>query len=119
MRVVVDVLVAARTAHVVPHDLPDGASARSWIAALRTGDPLHGEGWAALSRRVREWQRSGEDAGYDVLLRVVEPEPWEDVPAHLADGHLDGDVSPRPRKRRTRAGGCRCGCGRWTTPASC
>ncbi|GAB3466910.1 DEAD/DEAH box helicase [Kineococcus endophyticus] len=92
--VVVDVLVAARTAHVVPHDLPDGASARAWIGALRTGEPLRGEGWAALSRRVREWQRSGEDAGYDVLLRVVEPEPWEDVPAHLADGHLDGDDSP-------------------------
>ncbi|MEW1958119.1 DEAD/DEAH box helicase [Kineococcus sp. NPDC059986] len=88
--VVVDVLVAARTAGVVPHDLPEGAGPRAWVDALRTGRTLRGEGWPALSRRVREWQRSGEEAGYDVLLRVVEPDPWEDVPQALADGHLDG-----------------------------
>ncbi len=109
-------LVAARTAHVVPHDLPDGASARAWIGALRTGEPLRGEGWAALSRRVREWQRSGEDAGYDVLLRVVEPEPWEDVPRTWPTGTSTGTTPP---KLPTRAGGCRCACGRWTTRASC
>ncbi|MEZ0491014.1 SNF2-related protein [Kineococcus sp. TBRC 1896] len=99
---VVDVLVAARTAAVVPHDLPDGAGPRAWIAALRTGSTLHGEGWPALARRVREWQRSGEDTGYDVLLRVVEPAPQEDVPDGLSDGHLDAAAQEQAPDQRWR-----------------
>nr|WP_218886359.1 DEAD/DEAH box helicase [Kineococcus aurantiacus] len=98
--VVVDVLVADRTRDVVPHDLPEGAALRDWLLGLRTGEPLPGTGGAgnlpALARRVREWQRSGDDAGYDVLLRVVEPDPREDVPAELADGHLDTTAEDDP-----------------------
>ncbi|MEZ0166577.1 DEAD/DEAH box helicase [Kineococcus sp. LSe6-4] len=99
---VVDVLVAARTAAVVPHDLPGGAGPRAWLTALRTGATLRGPGWPALARRVREWQRSGEDGGWDVLLRVVEPDPWEDVPDGLADGHLDPAAQEQTPDQRWR-----------------
>ncbi|PRY15340.1 DEAD/DEAH box helicase [Kineococcus rhizosphaerae] len=99
--VVVDVLVADRTRDVVPHDLPANPSLRAWLLGLRSGEALaddadrHGT-LPSLARRVRDWHRSGEDAGYDVLLRVVEPEPWEDVPDGLADGKLDGTGGEAP-----------------------
>ncbi|WP_432510481.1 DEAD/DEAH box helicase [Kineococcus sp. SYSU DK001] len=92
--VVVDVLVADRTRAVVPHDLPDAPVPLAWVTALRTGRALPDDPvLRSLARRVREWHRSGDADGYDVLLRVVEPEPWEDVPGELADGHL-GTAAP-------------------------
>ncbi|MFD0482626.1 DEAD/DEAH box helicase [Kineococcus sp. GCM10028916] len=87
---VVDVLTAERTERVRLHEVPEGPSVQAWIGALQRGEPVpDGGNLRALSRRVREWHRSGDDAGYDVVLRVVEPEPWEDVPEELADGKLD------------------------------
>ncbi|WP_432561030.1 DEAD/DEAH box helicase [Kineococcus sp. SYSU DK003] len=105
--VVVDVLVADRTRSVVPYDLPDGATVRAWLTALRTGRLLPDDGsLLPVARRIRDWHRSADDSGYDVVLRVVEPEPWEDLPDDLADGRLDttaqddtGDVSWRLQTR--------------------
>ncbi|WP_432522235.1 DEAD/DEAH box helicase [Kineococcus sp. SYSU DK006] len=76
--VVTDVLAAQRTAHVAAGPLPAAPAVRQWLLALRTGEPVRAPGSAqALVRRVREWQRSGQDSGCDVLLRVVEPGAWQ------------------------------------------
>ena len=77
---VVDVLVADRTAGSAPGPAPASPAVRAWLTGLRTGAPVVGAGNPqGLQRRVRDWQRSGDDSGYDLVLRVVEPEPWEDV----------------------------------------
>ncbi|NAZ74432.1 ATP-dependent helicase [Kineococcus sp. T13] len=78
LAVVTDVLAAQRTADAVPGPLPAAPAVRRWLTALRTGEPVRAPGSAqALVRRVREWQRSSQDGGFEVLLRLVEPGPWE------------------------------------------
>ncbi|MBB2900304.1 hypothetical protein FHR75_001092 [Kineococcus radiotolerans] len=97
--VVVDVLTARATEGVRPYELPTGAAALAWITSLHRGEPVDGSvpaaGLRSFARRVREWQRSGDASGYDVVLRVVEPEPWEDVPEELADGRLGTEEPDR------------------------
>ena len=81
---VCDLLAARRTAGVAAPERGEGPGSpavRAWLSSLRTGAPLDldAAAVASLTRRVREWQRSGDDSGYDLVLRVVEPEPWEDL----------------------------------------
>ncbi|MGI4895864.1 MAG: SNF2 helicase-associated domain-containing protein, partial [Janthinobacterium lividum] len=105
---VCDLLAARRIAGVPgpahPHDGPTSPAVRGWLDSLRTGAPIPLDTAAvvSLTRRVREWQRSGENSGYDLVLRVVEPEPWEDLDdGLLAPGEQagPGDVSWRLQAR--------------------
>jgi len=78
-QLVVDLTAARRTERVLPGPAPASPAVRAWLTALRTGTPVPGEGsLTALARRVRDWQRSGEQEGYELVLRVVEPDPWEE-----------------------------------------
>jgi len=78
-QLVVDLTAARRTERVLPGPAPTSPAVRAWLTALRTGTPVPGEGsLAGLARRVRDWQRSGEQEGYELVLRVVEPDPWEE-----------------------------------------
>ncbi len=75
---VTDLLVARRTAHVRPGTGALGPGPAAWVRALATGDPVpeHAQP-RSLAHRVRDWHRSAEGSGYDLVLRVVEP-PGDD-----------------------------------------
>ncbi|NAZ81765.1 ATP-dependent helicase [Kineococcus sp. R8] len=115
-QLVVDLTAARRTERVLPGSAPQAPAVRAWLAALRTGAPVTGAGSpAALARRVREWQRSGEDEGYELVLRVVEPDPWEEDVLHAArDGAEDGDARDHAD---TDADGVEEPAGSWTLQA--
>ncbi|NAZ87541.1 DEAD/DEAH box helicase [Kineococcus indalonis] len=75
---VADLLVSRRTAHVRPGDAALGPGPAAWVRALATGGAVpEGAQPRALAHRVRDWHRSADDAGYDLVLRVLEP-PGED-----------------------------------------
>uniref|UniRef100_UPI00358DB410 DEAD/DEAH box helicase n=1 Tax=Kineococcus rubinsiae TaxID=2609562 RepID=UPI00358DB410 len=78
-QLVVDLTAARRTERVLPGPAPAAPAVRAWLTALRTGAPVAGgPTLTAFARRVHDWQRSGEQEGYELVLRVVEPEPWEE-----------------------------------------
>ncbi len=81
---VADLLVSRRTTHVRP-DLDGLAPApAAWLRALATGEPVpDGAQPRALAHRVRDWHRSADESGYDLVLRVLEPAPGEDAPWRL------------------------------------
>ncbi|WP_337060005.1 DEAD/DEAH box helicase [Kineococcus sp. G2] len=81
---VTDLLVSRRTAHVRPgpHDL--GPAPAAWLRALTTGETVPaGAQPRALAHRVRDWHRSADETGYDLVLRVLEPAPGEEAPWRL------------------------------------
>ncbi|WP_432548432.1 SNF2-related protein [Kineococcus sp. SYSU DK004] len=88
---VADLEVQARTAHLPPpgasSPAPAAPAVRGWLEAL-AGDgawdpPGHP---AAFARAAREWQRSADAEGWEVVLRVAEPPEDEDDPLDPARG---------------------------------
>ncbi|WP_432508994.1 DEAD/DEAH box helicase [Kineococcus auxinigenes] len=74
-----DLLVSARTAHVRPGTAALGPGPAAWVRSLATGAPVPEDVQPrSLAHRVRDWHRSGDDSGYDLVLRVLEPPPGPD-----------------------------------------
>ncbi|MFB9375779.1 DEAD/DEAH box helicase [Kineococcus gynurae] len=60
-------------AGVRPAPGPTATAVTAWVDALVHDGEVEAGGLTGLARRVRDWQRSGETTGFDLVLRVVEP----------------------------------------------
>ncbi|WP_369069885.1 DEAD/DEAH box helicase [Kineococcus terrestris] len=89
---VADLEVQARTAHLPPPGspgapgLPAAPAVRGWLEALAGDGAWEPPGHpAAFARAVREWQRSADAEGWEVVLRVAEPAEDPDDPFDPSD----------------------------------
>ncbi len=92
---VTDLLVSRRTAGARPSTAGLGPGPAAWLRALADGAPVPEEVRPrALAHRVRDWHRGADGSGWDLVLRVLEPEPGTPDAQGGEDG---GDVQERWR----------------------